>query len=99
MRLIVGLGAERPTVPQRSVPRPPVPLIMAATVATTTTAATAIASAQINIRIDARDERFGAAAHRDLPPPRFVLVAFANRRQRPQLASTTCLRAPFRVAL
>jgi hypothetical protein len=78
--IVVGLGAERLTVPRRSVPQPPVPLTMAATtVATPTTAATAtptaLGSAQTSIRIDARDERFGAAARRDLPPPRFVLVA------------------------
>jgi hypothetical protein len=82
MRHIVGLGAERPTVPQRSVP-----LIVAATVATTTTAATAtptaIRSAQINIRIDAREERLGAAARRDLPPPRFVSHCLRTLRHPP----------------
>ena len=73
--IVVGLGADRATVPLRSVP-PPVLLTMA-TVATPTTAATAtptaLGSAQINISIDAR-RALRAAAHQDLPP-RFVSVA------------------------
>lgn len=87
--IVVGLGADRPTVPRRSVPPPSVPppvlLTMAATTgagATTITAATATptapGSAQINISIDAR-RALRAAAHRDLPPPRFVSVVLAKQ--------------------
>lgn len=60
------------TVPQRSVPQPPVLLTMAAiTVATPTAAATAtptaLGSAQTNI--DARDERFGGGDPAGLAAP------------------------------
>jgi CMP-2-keto-3-deoxyoctulosonic acid synthetase len=83
LRLIVGLGADRPTVLQRSVPQPPEPLTMAATtvvttmVATTIMAATAtptaLGSAQTNI--DARDDRFGGRRRSGAWPPRFASVA------------------------
>jgi hypothetical protein len=74
---IAGLGAERPTAPQRSAPQPPVPLT---TAATTTMAATAIPTAlgSAQISIEAPDERFGATARRDLPPPRLVRIALAS---------------------
>jgi hypothetical protein len=53
--LIAGPIAERPTVLQRLEPRRPAPLTMAATTTAVATATpTAIGSAQINIRIDAR---------------------------------------------
>jgi hypothetical protein len=93
--IVVGLGAERPTVPRRSVPQPPAPLTMAATtVATDATATpTAIGSAQINIRTDARENRFGAAARQDYRPPHFVSVALAKQASRSAVAAKLSLRS------
>jgi hypothetical protein len=71
---IVGLGAERPTAPQRSVLQPPALLT---TAATTTTAATAIPTAIGSAQISIEAPRGGGPSS-GLAAARFVRAALAD---------------------